>query len=1635
MNKTFTRNFIILAFLISALGTTAQTTGLYYTQGTQSYGSWTANAGVAVIPANSDDILATITPTAAQWNGFYFGGTFFPAGQPIYVSSNGFMSFLNPGSSLPTNALATSPYGIIAPIWDDLKVGATGNVNWKVTGGAPSRRLVVEWNSMLWDKSAGVISQSVQVTIYERTHTTLPNVIEFKYFNHGFTGSTNIVNASGGASIGLSGFCNGDYYSWATSPGGPSPVKTAETTTLSSHPSLSFFYRLTPVVHPNDNCASAQSVIFDPAIPLSNWLGSTLHSTQSPIALPSCGGALTTSDVWFTFTKPANITNFEIFTDDLDCRGNSYRTGVEVYTSCGGAAMACNYGASGPAGTNASSYLNLTSQPCGATPYWVRVFTSDTTFRGYFRFNIRPPGRDCNYANQICGIPYSSPPNLSTCGWGNDYDSTNSACHTPRQEGEDYLFVYTPPANICVNISLNNTPANSYPGLTVYQGCPTTGNCLANVSGAGVAPLTFNDMSLVAGITYYFAVDYDANGGFISCMNNFDLAITTSATPSPANDDCAAPAGPVPVTVGANCTGLVNYHNNCASPSPIGTVPAPGCGTLIDGVTPDVWFTFTATSTQPHQIDVSPGISPSAQDLAMAIYTSSGGSCGPFTLVVCDDNSNVGMPSATIVPPVTGQVYYMRVWSNSGTQTGYFKICVLAGCSPANDLPCAAVPLTIGIPVNGDNACSSGASEPGSASCWGGGNTLNTVWYSFVATAATMKVRTRLFTLYDSQIAVYAGTCGPGLIEVTSACNDNYTYNCGQAFLTRASDLTVNSLTIGTTYYVRVDGRASNTGTFEIIVISGSGTFPAVPAQDCALPVNICSNSSFNVADPGYSGAGNFCDVGGAGTCMTAGESSSTWYTFSITGPATLQWLLTTSISNDYDWMVWCIDTVWNNNPAHVFPTVSNYCSQLNNPNLFPWTTCNVSHIDNTGMSTSMGTDTVGGTLNQHRNIGGGSTPPLSQAGLIPAGMTATFLLSINNWSNTTVGFTFNWQTTPVNGTPPTMTWQNATTSNWATRANWLPSGCGNVPDCVNQIPAVIASGGTQPVLTANATVKDLTISSGASLTIQGGVILSICGNFTNNGNLNCQPGSTVRFIGGTNASINGTFGPVINNFYHLEFAKTSSATVTLNTNIYVQGNDSIYGGIVNNNSKNTEVGGNFYNFNGATSFIGMGSGAGGSTLTFTRRIGANQNFRNDGSNLTLNNVTMNQIAAGALSLYNNATGNMIIGTSGVLTLTQGRIITGPKEVNVTNSAPLGCSTGTTTSYVEGDLRRAVATAAFSYDFPVGDGTSAIAPGVVGFERANVTFTTSPSVAYELLAHFYRWTLGGVAFPGNGPVASECVTATYSALPTFDHGYWRIDASVGSPTGTYRITLYNQNEGNNTGSGWTVIKAVSGTGAFGLSGACFIASTANQTRRDNLTGFSDFATVQSQNPLPIELLSFNAESVGKDVRSTWTTSNEINNDHFELERSTDGNEFIKIADIKGFGAGASMQTLNYKYYDKDVCGTVIYYRLKQVDIDGKHSYSKIAAVKCKDADDGITVYPNPANTVLNISFNIPEQKNTEVQIRNMVGMIVMQMNMAAQAGFNSATFNINDLPAGVYYLVVKESGEDSSGKQMKFLKY
>jgi hypothetical protein len=119
-------------------------------------------------------------------------------------------------------------------------------------------------------------------------------------------------------------------------------------------------------------------------------------------------------------------------------------------------------------------------------------------------------------------------------------------------------------------------------------------------------------------------------------------------------------------------------------------------------------------------------------------------------------------------------------------------------------------------------------------------------------------------------------------------------------------------------------------------------------------------------------------------------------------------------------------------------------------------------------------------------------------------------------------------------------------------------------------------------------------------------------------------------------------------------------------------------------------------------------------------------------------------------------------------------------------------------------------------------------------------------------------------------------------------------------------------------------------------------------------------------PAPVELLNFNAIAKDGGVLVSWQTAMELNNDHFDLQRSFDGVHFESVANIKG--AGNNSSTLSYKYKDMEVSSGLVYYRLDQYDYDGTKTSSKIIPVQLgKDHGDPFIVAPNPFNTSFVVS--------------------------------------------------------------------
>jgi hypothetical protein len=119
-------------------------------------------------------------------------------------------------------------------------------------------------------------------------------------------------------------------------------------------------------------------------------------------------------------------------------------------------------------------------------------------------------------------------------------------------------------------------------------------------------------------------------------------------------------------------------------------------------------------------------------------------------------------------------------------------------------------------------------------------------------------------------------------------------------------------------------------------------------------------------------------------------------------------------------------------------------------------------------------------------------------------------------------------------------------------------------------------------------------------------------------------------------------------------------------------------------------------------------------------------------------------------------------------------------------------------------------------------------------------------------------------------------------------------------------------------------------------------------------------TTDLNTSLPIELLAFNATPVGEKVLLEWATATEQDNDHFTIERSSDGHGWEDIGQLPG--AGNSVSWLSYNFDDRTPLGGMSYYRLRQTDNDGSSTWSSTVAVRIAEGD-GTVIFPNPNNGV------------------------------------------------------------------------
>ena len=182
----------------------------------------------------------------------------------------------------------------------------------------------------------------------------------------------------------------------------------------------------------------------------------------------------------------------------------------------------------------------------------------------------------------------------------------------------------------------------------------------------------------------------------------------------------------------------------------------------------------------------------------------------------------------------------------------------------------------------------------------------------------------------------------------------------------------------------------------------------------------------------------------------------------------------------------------------------------------------------------------------------------------------------------------------------------------------------------------------------------------------------------------------------------------------------------------------------------------------------------------------------------------------------------------------------------------------------------------------------------------------------------------------------------------------------------------------------------------------------------------------SNTPLPVDLTYFEAlPRINHTALLSWSTASEINNSHFEIERSYDGSTFETVGEVEG--NGNSQHLIEYTFKDESISliQNTVFYRLKQVDFDGTSQYSDIRVVRFDRIGEGmhLVAYPNPFLDEVTLMVSLPQGEDYSLEITDLKGAKVHQSNHTFTSGVH--TLNLAKWNKGVYLVeVVSKQGSE-----------
>jgi len=313
-----------------------------------------------------------------------------------------------------------------------------------------------------------------------------------------------------------------------------------------------------------------------------------------------------------------------------------------------------------------------------------------------------------------------------------------------------------------------------------------------------------------------------------------------------------------------------------------------------------------------------------------------------------------------------------------------------------------------------------------------------------------------------------------------------------------------------------------------------------------------------------------------------------------------------------------------------------------------------------------------------------------------------------------------------------------------------------------------------------------------------------------------------------------------------------------------------------------------------------------------------------------------------------------------------------------------------------------------TYSFGTASASSDRALGSVASSSCKTTISASFTNNTGAVMSYFTITYVGeqYRFGGRSPASADKLQFSYSLNGSTWTAYTPLDFI--SPYSTNSNTPVSSMDGNSTSYKFYIDRTITGL-SIAKGGTFYIRWVdLDITGSDDGLAIDDF-TISTITLLPVNWVSFLAKETREGILLNWNTSNEINSNLFDVQHSTDGSHWNNIGNVAAAGNSVVDKSYSFLHTSPEVGNN--FYRLNQIDIDGKSTYSNVVSILSTIPNTTVKILSNPIQNGL---LQVQVGQVQSIVLQNAVGQIMVQKTLAQ--GLNN--INVGNLPKGIYFVKV-----------------